>query len=79
MVVNCPSYLVKPGDVIEVREKARGQDRIKAALTLAEQRPDVDWVEVTASKFQGTLKTLPELSDLPSDYNVHLVVELYSK
>ena len=78
-IVNCPSYLVKPGDIVEVRERARNQARIQASLSLAEQRSDISWMDIAASKFQATLKTLPGLSDLPPDYNVHLVVELYSK
>ncbi|MFT4059173.1 MAG: 30S ribosomal protein S4 [Legionella sp.] len=78
-VVNVPSYLVKPGDVITVRQKAKGQARIQAALALSEQRAPCDWITVDTSTFKGTFSTAPTLTDLSSDYNVNLVVELYSK
>lgn len=78
-VVNIASYQVKAGDVIAVREKAKTQLRIKAALDLAAQRAAVEWVEVDASKMEGTLKAVPERADLSSDINEHLIVELYSK
>jgi len=79
VVVNIASYQVKAGDVIEVRQKAKGQSRIKAALGLAEQRPVCEWINVDTKAMKGSLSTLPEMADLPVDYNVHLVVELYSK
>jgi ribosomal protein S4, bacterial/organelle type len=78
-VLNIPSYQVKPGDVISVREKARGQLRIRAALELAGQRADVGWVDVDSTKMEGTFKTQPERADLSQDINENLIVELYSK
>ncbi|CEG58149.1 30S ribosomal protein S4 [Legionella fallonii] len=78
-IVNVPSFLVKPGDVITVRQKARGQGRVGAALALSEQRVPCDWITVDAASFKGTFSTAPTLTDLSSDYNVNLVVELYSK
>lgn len=78
-VVNVPSFLVKSGDVITVRQKARAQGRIQAALALSEQRAPCDWIVVDAASFKGTFSTAPTLTDLSSDYNVNLVVELYSK
>lgn len=78
-VVNIPSYQVKAGDVVAVREKAKNQLRIKHALELAAQRAPVEWVEVDAAKMEGTFKSLPERSDLSADINEHLIVELYSK
>jgi len=78
--VNLPSYQVKPGDQIAVVEKSRGQLRIKEALTLSQEMDLTPvWIEVDANKFAGTLKALPERSDLPSDINESLIVELYSK
>jgi small subunit ribosomal protein S4 len=77
--VNIPSYQVAPEDVIAVREKARGQLRIQAALELAAQRGAVDWVDVDASKMQGVFKRLPDRGELPSEINENLIVELYSK
>ena len=78
-VLNIPSYQVKPGDVVSVCEKARGQLRIRAALELAGQRADVPWMDVDLSKMEGTFKALPERQDLAQDINENLIVELYSK
>lgn len=78
-IVNVPSFLVSPGDVITLRQKAKSQGRIQAALALSEQRTPCDWINVDTSSFKGTLSTIPTLTDLSSDYNVNLVVELYSK
>lgn len=78
-VVNVPSFLVSPGDVITVRQKAKSQGRIQAALALSEQRTPCDWITVDSSSFKGTFSTAPTLTDLSSDCNVNLVVELYSK
>jgi small subunit ribosomal protein S4 len=78
-VVNIPSYQVKADDVISVREKARKQLRIQDSLNTAEQFGFPDWVTVDAKKMTGTFKAPPERSDLSSDINESLVVELYSK
>ena len=63
-VLNIPSYQVKPGDVVSVREKAKNQLRVRAALELAGQRADVNWVDVDSSKMEGVFKALPERQDL---------------
>ncbi|UTV28019.1 30S ribosomal protein S4 [Photobacterium atrarenae] len=78
-VVNVPSFKVAANDVVSVREKAKNQARIKAALEVATQRELPTWVEVDNSKMEGTFKRLPERSDLSADINEHLIVELYSK
>lgn len=78
-VVNIPSFQVRASDVVSIREKAKKQVRIQDALSLAEQYGFPDWVEVDAKKMEGTFKNVPERSDLPSDINESLVVELYSK
>lgn len=78
-VINIPSYMVKPGDVIEVRERSRNQLRIKDALNVASTLGFADWVEVDVEKMSGTFKRLPERSDLPAEIEEQLVVELYSK
>ncbi len=77
--VNIPSYVVKPGDVVEVSEKSKQQLRIKAALAAAEQRGFPEWVEVSAKDMKGTYKARPQRAELPATINEHLVVELYSK
>ncbi|KTD23300.1 30S ribosomal protein S4 [Legionella londiniensis] len=78
-VVNIPSYLVKPGDVVSIRQRAMKQGRIQAALALSEQRAPCDWISVDAASFKGTFSTVPKLDDLPPDFNVNLVIEFYSK
>ncbi len=78
-VVNVPSYEIAAGDVVSIREKARNQSRIAAALELSGQRGAVNWVEVNNSAFEGTFKNVPDRSDLSADIQENLIVELYSK
>jgi len=77
--VNIPSYLVGPEDEIAVREKAKKQDRVKASLELAGHREASTWIEVDDKKMVGTFKRTPDRSELPSEINENLIVELYSK
>ena len=77
--VNIPSYQVSPSDEIRIRDKAKTQLRIQEALNVAEQYGMPDWVEVDVKKMVGVLKAVPERSELPSEINEQLVVELYSK
>ncbi len=77
--VNIPSYQVKPGDVVEVVEKAKSHLRIKAALEAAEQRSFPEWIIMDVKAFKGTFKAKPERSELPATINESLVIELYSK
>ena len=78
-IVNIASYQVKPEDIVAVTEKSRTQLRIQAALQLASQRGQVDWVDVSAEKMEGTFKRLPDREELPAEINENLIVELYSK
>ena len=77
--VNIPSYQVEPSDEIQVRDKSRKQLRIQDALNVAEQYGLPEWVEVDVKKMAGVFKQVPERSELPSEINEQLVVELYSK
>jgi len=77
--VTIASTQEKPDDVIEVNEKAKAQLRIKAALDLLEKRKECGWLSVDKKAMKGTFKFYPELSDLPPEFKVNLVVELYSK
>lgn len=77
--VNVPSYQVKPGDVVAVREKSKNQLRIAQALDLCVQRGRVEWVDVDSDKKSGVFKNVPARSDLSADINENLIVELYSK
>lgn len=78
-IVNIPSFLVKAGDVVSIRAKARSQGRVLAAIALSEQRPSCDWFSVETSAFKGTFTSYPTLEEMPAYFNVNLVVELYSK
>lgn len=77
--VNIPSYSVKAGDVVAVREKSKTQARIKEALELAKQIGFPAWVEVAADKAEGTFKKTPDRDEFGSDINESLIVELYSR
>ncbi|HJW70326.1 MAG TPA: 30S ribosomal protein S4 [Candidatus Binatia bacterium] len=77
--VNVPSYLVRAGDMITVRERSQKVARIQGALELAQRRGVPDWLEVTPESFAGRVKALPVRSDLTMPINEKLVVELYSK
>jgi len=78
-VVNIPSFNVKAENVVAVREKAKKQARIVAALELADQREKPTWLEVDNTKMEGTFKRVPERTDLSAEINEQLIVELYSK
>lgn len=78
-IVNIPSFLVKAGDVVSVRSKAKSQGRVQAAIALSEQRMACDWLTVDANAFKGTLTSYPTLDEMAAYFNVNLVVELYSK
>ncbi|MCS6786529.1 MAG: 30S ribosomal protein S4 [Thiobacillaceae bacterium] len=77
--VNIPSYQVRPGDVIEVAEAAKGQLRIKGALEAAASRGFPEWVEVDVKAMKGVFKARPQRSELPPTINESMVIELYSK
>ena len=78
-VVNIPSYLVKPNDVVEVRSKAKKQLRVTAAMEMAQQRPQSEWLEVNAKELRGTFKSYPDAAEFPAIFKVSLVIELFSK
>ena len=78
-VINIPSYQVKAGDKIAVRERAKKQTRITAALDIATQVGLPDWVDVDDKNMVGVLRSLPEREEILPDINENLVVELYSK
>ena len=77
--VTIPSYAVKSGDVVAVREKSKKQARIIEALELAKQIGFPAWVEVAADKAEGVFKKSPDRDEFGSDINESLIVELYSR
>jgi small subunit ribosomal protein S4 len=78
--VNIPSFLVRPNDVVELREKSRQVARINEALDGVMRRGLPSWVELERDAFKGTLKTLPVREEMTTPaFQEHLIVELYSK
>ena len=77
--VNIPSYLVKTGDVVAVREKSKKQGRVLEALQLATQIGMPAWVEVNVDKSEGVFKKVPDRDEFAADINESLIVELYSR
>ena len=77
--VNIPSYLVKAGDVIAVRENSRSSDKIKAVIEANASKPMPGWLEFNASAYEGKLVAMPTRADIDLPVEEHLIVELYSK
>ena len=77
--VNIASYQVKPGDVISIRERSKAQERVQSSMELSKQRTTCEWLDVQLDKCQGTFKSVPDRSWLPTDIREQLIVELYSK
>ncbi len=77
--VNIPSYLVKAGDVVSVREKSKKQGRVLEALQLATQVGMPAWVDVNVDKAEGVFKKTPDRDEFAADINESLIVELYSR
>ena len=77
--VNIPSYLVKAGDVIEIKEKNKGLQRMKDIIEVTGGRLVPEWLDVDAEKLQGTVKELPSREQIDVPVNEMLIVELYSK
>jgi small subunit ribosomal protein S4 len=78
-IVNIPSYNVKPNDVISVRDKSKEHLRIKAAVELAKSKEKASWIEVSFDEMKGTFLSYPDRSELSSEINENLIIELYSK
>jgi small subunit ribosomal protein S4 len=78
-VMNIPSALVSPADVIAIRDKSKTQARIQDSLNLAEQSGFPAWVSVDKTKMEGVFKAVPDRADLTADINESLIVELYSR
>ncbi|MBQ6463246.1 MAG: 30S ribosomal protein S4, partial [Pseudobutyrivibrio sp.] len=77
--VNIPSYLVKAGDVIEVREKSKSLQRFKDITEVTAGRTTPEWVDVDAESLKGTVKELPNREQIDVPVDEMLIVELYSK
>jgi small subunit ribosomal protein S4 len=77
--VDVTSYLLKPGNVIEVREKSRKQEKINSSLDAVVRRGVPEWLELERDNFKGTVKALPTRDDITMPIQENLIVELYSK
>lgn len=78
-VVNIPSYLVKAGDVVEIKESKKNIQRMKDIVEVAGGRIVPEWLDIDAEKLQGTVKELPSREQIDVPVNEMLIVELYSK
>jgi small subunit ribosomal protein S4 len=77
--VNVPSYLVKVGDKISIREKSRTIPRLKESVEGAERRGQITWLELDKPNFTGTMKTLPVREEITLPISEQLIVEFYSR
>ena len=77
--VNIPSYLVKAGDTIEIREKSKSSQRYKDILEVTEGRMVPEWLEANHEALSGVVKQLPERENIDVPVDEMLIVELYSK
>jgi small subunit ribosomal protein S4 len=77
--VDIPSYLMSPGDVIEVKEKSRKVQKVIDAQANLERSPLPNWIEINKEKFTGKVTQLPVRSDIAADIDEQLIIELYSK
>jgi small subunit ribosomal protein S4 len=77
--VNIPSYIVRVGDVISVKEKSRQATRVLSAMEGVQRRGVPDWAELDRDTYSGRIKLLPTRSDITMPINEKLIVELYSK
>lgn len=74
-----PSYLVRPGDVVEVRDGSRGKTFFKGLGDIMGERPVPEWLEQDAKQLSGRVARLPERADIDLTFNEHLIVEYYSR
>ena len=77
--VTIPSYIVKAGDVVTVKERSRKATRIIGALEASERRGIPEWLEVDMPKFEGKVRMIPARDQITIPINEHLIVEYYSK
>lgn len=77
--VSIPSYLIRQGDEVEVRQRSRDKASIKEIVERGSARPAPDWVEVDREQYKGRIVRLPERQDVDVPVEEHLIVELYSR
>jgi small subunit ribosomal protein S4 len=77
--VNIPSYILKPSDAVEVKEKSRKNGFIQEAMESAMQRGIPAWLELDGENFRGVFKALPTREEITHPIQEQMIVELYSK
>lgn len=77
--VNIPSYIVKPGEIVEIKEKSRNKARLNESLEAVERRGVPQWLELDKANYKGTVKVMPKRDDITMPIQEQLIVELYSK
>lgn len=77
--VNIPSYIVKLGQVIEIKEKSKGKARVNEALETVERRGIPQWLELDKASHKGVVKALPKREDVTMPIQEQFIVELYSR
>ena len=77
--VNIPFFSVKPEDEVSIRDKSKEQLRIKAAIQLAKNKDKLSWMDVSLDEMKGKFLNFPDRSELSSEINENLIIELYSK
>ena len=78
-IVNIPSFIIKPGDIVSVREKSRKMDIILESMRRIKGDMDLSWLSIDKAKMKGTFETVPDRDEMQLTVNEQLVVELYSK
>ncbi|RMD95826.1 MAG: 30S ribosomal protein S4 [Calditrichaeota bacterium] len=78
-IVDIPSYLLRPGDVVKVREKSRKLEMIHQSLRRIREGRQLPWLDLNKANLTGTLLEIPSRQDIPVEVNESLIVELYSK
>jgi small subunit ribosomal protein S4 len=78
-IIDIPSYQLKPGDVIQVKEKSRKMASIHDSMQKIKEGRQMPWLQLDKAGMRGTFLEVPNRADMPVTFNEHLVVELYSK
>ncbi|MCK4577343.1 MAG: 30S ribosomal protein S4 [Candidatus Marinimicrobia bacterium] len=78
-IVNIPSYRLKPGDEVRIREKSRRMEQIHNAMRRITEENQLPWMDLDKAQMSGTFLALPTREEIPEEINEQLVVELYSK
>ena len=78
-IVDIPSFLLKPGDTVKVREKSRKMEAIHQSLRRIREGRQLPWLDLNKANLTGTLLEIPSRADIPVEVNESLIVELYSK